>query len=150
MECNRFKEMTFEDLFSRVRTCLENPWKPLNFESTFSRPWKSLKISALHSWSLKVLEFFLTCITSVKIISYSSHVIQMWQAVGSRMVTSAFALFSRIFVTENEQELYCQTISMGKIFDVDKKEVLEISKFGLESPWKVLVFLVWKSVRTLF
>ena len=46
------------------------------------------------------------------------------------MVTGAFALFSRIFVTENEQELCCQTISMGKFFDVNKKEVLEISKFG--------------------
>ena len=31
---------------------------------------------------------------------------------------------------ENEQELYCQTISMGKFFDVNKKEVLEISKVG--------------------
>ena len=46
------------------------------------------------------------------------------------MVTGTFALFSRIFVTENEQELYGQTISMGKFFDVNKKEVLEISKFG--------------------
>ena len=56
------------------------------------------------------------------------------------MVTSAFALFSRIFVAENEQELYCQAISMGKIFDVDKKEVLEISKFGLEVLEKSLYF----------
>ena len=31
---------------------------------------------------------------------------------------------------ENEQELYCQTISMGKFFDLNKKEVLEISKVG--------------------
>ena len=48
-------------------------------------------------------------------------------------------LFSRMYVTENEEELYCQTISMGKFIDVNKKEVLEISKFGpwksLKSPW---------------
>ena len=31
---------------------------------------------------------------------------------------------------ENEQELYCQTIFMGKFFDVNKKEDLEISKVG--------------------
>ena len=30
----------------RVRTRLENPWKPLNFKRPFSRPaWKSLKFS---------------------------------------------------------------------------------------------------------
>ena len=29
-------------IICRVRTHLENPWKALNFESTFSRPWKSL------------------------------------------------------------------------------------------------------------
>ena len=46
------------------------------------------------------------------------------------MVTSDFALFSRTYIMENEQELYSQTISMGKFFDVNKKEVLEISKFG--------------------
>ena len=34
------------------------------------------------------------------------------------MITSAFPLFLRMYVVENEQELYCQTISMGKIFDV--------------------------------
>ena len=66
----------------------------------------------------------------MKIISHSSHVIETRRAVGSRMVTSAFALFSRMYVTENEEELYCQTISMGKFIDVNKKEVLEISKFG--------------------
>lgn len=38
---------------------------------------------------------------------------------------------------ENEQELHCQTISMGTFFDVIKKEVLEI------------FFLVWKNVQTL-
>ena len=58
--------------------------------------------------------------------------VQTRQAVGSRMVTCAFALFSRMYmyVTENEEELYCQTIFMGKLIDVNKKEVLEISKFG--------------------
>ena len=40
-----------------------------------------------------------------------------------------------IFILENEQELYCQTISMGKLFDVNKKEVLEIKK---NCPLKVL------------
>ena len=50
--------------------------------------------------------------------------------MGSRMVTSAFALFSRMYVMGNDQKLYCQTISMGKFFDVNNKEVLEISKFG--------------------
>ena len=50
--------------------------------------------------------------------------------MGSRMVTSAFALFSRMYVMGNDQELYCQTISKGKFFDVNNKEVLEISKFG--------------------
>ena len=29
---------------NRVRTCLENPWKPLNFRSLISRPWKYLKL----------------------------------------------------------------------------------------------------------
>ena len=67
----------------------------------------------------------------MKIISHSSRVRQMRGAVGSKMVTSAFALFSRMYIMENEQELYCQTISMSKFFDVNKKEVLEISKFGL-------------------
>ena len=60
----------------------------------------------------------------------TSHVIPTRRAVGSRMVTSGFALFSCIYVTENEKELYCQTISTGKFIDVNKKEVLEISKFG--------------------
>ena len=38
---------------------------------------------------------------------------------------------------EHEQELYCQTFSVGKFFDVNKKEVLEISIFVL---WKSLNF----------
>ena len=62
-------------------------------------------------------------------ISHSSHVIQMRQAVGLRMVTSAFPLFLRMYVMENEQ-VYCQTICMGKFFDVSKEAILEISKFG--------------------
>ena len=66
----------------------------------------------------------------MKIISHSSHVVQRRQAVGSRMVTSAFAVFSRMYVTENEEELYCQTLSVSKFIEVNKKEVLEISKFG--------------------
>ena len=65
----------------------------------------------------------------MKIISHSSSVIQTRRAMGS-MVTSAFELFSRMYVLENEEELYCQTISMGKFIDVNKKEVLEMSKFG--------------------
>ena len=39
-------------------------------------------------------------------------------------------LFSHMYVTEDEEELYYQTFSMGKFIDVNKKEVLEISKFG--------------------
>ena len=46
------------------------------------------------------------------------------------LVPVTLHLFSRMYIMENEQELYCQTISMGKFFDVNKKEVLENSKFG--------------------
>ena len=70
----------------------------------------------------------------MKIISLSSHAIQTGQAVGSRMVTSALALFSRMYVTGNEEELYCQTISMGKFNNVNKKEFLKIKNLALESP----------------
>ena len=57
---------------------------------------------------------------------------QTRRAVGSRMVTSAFALFLRMYVVENEQELYCQTISMGKFFDI-KKRSLKFPNLALES-----------------
>lgn len=40
-------------------------------------------------------------------------------------------------------------ISMGKFFDVNNKRSLKFQNLALESLWKVLEFLVWKSVRTL-
>ena len=52
------------------------------------------------------------------------------------MVTSAFALFSHIFVTENEQELYCQTISMGKVYEPCKRAVCASAK---ETSCKLMV-----------
>ena len=54
--------------------------------------------------------------------------------MGSRMVTSAFALFSRMYVMENEQELYSQTISMSKVFDVNKERSVKFQNLALESP----------------
>ena len=41
----------------RVRTRLENPWKPLNLKSPFSRPWKSLNCSFIHFGPSTTLNF---------------------------------------------------------------------------------------------
>ena len=118
--------------WSRVRTRLENPWKPLNVESAFSRPWKSLKISALHSWSLKVLRFFFW--PAFLIFENFSENNQPFKSCHTNV-----HYFHACTLRKNEEELYCQTISMGKFIDVNKKEVLEMSKFGpwksLKSPW---------------
>ena len=60
--------------------------------------------------------------------------------MGSRMVTSAFALFSCMYVMESCIPLY--STSMGKVFDVNKKRSLKFQNLALESPRKVLEFLV--------
>ena len=70
-------------------------WKPLNFESKLLRPWKVLEnlfysFLVLESPWIFIDPHFQSLKTSVKVISPSSHVIQTWWAVGSRMVTNAF------------------------------------------------------------
>ena len=54
--------------------------------------------------------------------------------MGLTMVASAFALFSRMYVMENEQELYSQTISMGKVLDVNEERSVKFQNLALESP----------------
>ena len=108
----------------RVRTCLEKPWKALNFECIF----KALKILENLCSSFLVLE---------------SPWIFFWPA---------FLIFEN-FSGNNQPLKSChtnvhyfhlcmlrkmrKTISIGKFIDVNKKEVLKISKFG---PWKSLNF----------
>ena len=48
-----------------------------------------------------------------------------------------------MYVMENEQELYCQTISMGKFFDV-KKRSLKFQNLALKVLEKSLNFLCEK------
>ena len=74
---------------------LNASWKPLNFESKLLRPWKVLEnlfysFLVFESPWIFIDPHFQSLKTSVKVRSPSSHVIQTWRAVGSRMVTSAF------------------------------------------------------------
>ena len=62
-------------------------WKPLNFESKLLRPWKVLEnlfysFLVLESPWIFIDPHFQSLKTSVKVISPSSHVIQMWRAGG--------------------------------------------------------------------
>lgn len=47
----------FFKYMNRVRTILENPWKPLNFKSPCSSRWKSLKFSFVRFDPWKSLKF---------------------------------------------------------------------------------------------
>ena len=112
---------------NKVRMRLENSW----ILRVHSRPWKSLKISAIHSWSIKVLELLLTLVFIVwKALQAVIHTLQY---VRSRMVTSAFALFSGMYIIEKmSNSRIVRLFSLFIFFEVNKEEVLDISKYG---PW---------------
>lgn len=130
-----------------VRTCLENPPRSLNFESTLSRPWKSLKISAIHSWSVKVLEFLLTPIfesifenfsksdLAPQAISYKRD--ELW---GREWLPVPLHYFQARTLWKMSNNRIRQTIFMGEFY-VNKKEVPQILNCG---PWKSLSF--WSKI----
>lgn len=122
---------------NKVRMRHENPW----ILRVHPRPWKSLQISAIHSWSMKVLEFLLTL---VFIVWKALHaVIHTLQYVGSRMLTSAFALFSGIYIIEK-----WATIVLSGYFHCFYSSKW-IKKRFLTFQNMVLDFFVSNSVRTL-
>ena len=81
--------------------------------------------------------------TSVKMINHSSHVMQTWRAVGSRMVNSAFALFSGMYIIEK-----WATVVLSDYFHCLYSSKW-IKKRFLTFQNMVLEFFVSNSVRTL-
>lgn len=122
---------------NKVRMRLEKPW----ILRVHSRPWKSLKISAIHSWSMKVLELLLTLVFIVwKALQAVIHTLQY---VRSRMVTSAFALFSGMYIIEK-----WATVVLSDYFHCLYSSKW-IKKRFLTFQNMVLEFFVSNSVRTL-
>jgi len=115
-------------VINKVRMRLENP----SILRVHPRPWKSLKISAIHSWSMKVLELLLTLVTVFHSLKSPSSRHTYVTICG---VENGYQCLCIIF-----RHVHYRKMSNNRIvrlfsfifFEVNKEEVLDTSKYG---PW---------------